>query len=321
MSKGPDAFRTISEVAEELNIPQHVLRFWETRFTQIKPIKRGGGRRFYRPDDVSLLAGIRHLLYGAGYTIRGVQRILKEQGVAHVQGLVLAPADTSSASVHAVASALDNIRPQYIAAPSYDIDSKQALDNRLLELKLDDTGVEASSIPDALLPRDFKDDRNVNKPSHSPSSQGYQPPPSPPLGSSVDARVATVAAAYAALTPASAPLHPRDGFAIHHDAAADIQQHDPTANATAEISSALTDVHVASGISHYAPGPLSAGSASGRTHRLVEQSGTAQSDATDHIIQPQYRLTTGTRENLQSVLEELRECRRLLGSTLNRQID
>jgi DNA-binding transcriptional MerR regulator len=79
-SKGPQAFRTISEVAEELDLPQHVLRFWETRFAQIRPMKRGGGRRYYRPDDVDLLRGIRALLYGEGYTIRGVQRILKEQG-------------------------------------------------------------------------------------------------------------------------------------------------------------------------------------------------------------------------------------------------
>ncbi|WP_417694905.1 MerR family transcriptional regulator [Roseibium sp.] len=78
--KAADAFRTISEVAEELDLPQHVLRFWETRFSQIKPLKRGGGRRYYRPDDVELLCGIRHLLYGEGYTIKGVQRILKEQG-------------------------------------------------------------------------------------------------------------------------------------------------------------------------------------------------------------------------------------------------
>ncbi len=84
MSKGPDAFRTISEVAGELSLPQHVLRFWETRFAQIKPLKRGGGRRYYRPDDVELLRGIRHLLYGEGYTIRGVQRILKEQGARFV---------------------------------------------------------------------------------------------------------------------------------------------------------------------------------------------------------------------------------------------
>ena len=85
MEKGPDAFRTISEVADDLDLPQHVLRFWETRFAQIKPMKRGGGRRYYRPDDVDLLRGIRHLLYGEGYTIRGVQQILKDQGLRYVQ--------------------------------------------------------------------------------------------------------------------------------------------------------------------------------------------------------------------------------------------
>ena len=84
MEKSPDAFRTISEVAEELALPQHVLRFWETRFTQIKPLKRGGGRRYYRPDDVALVRAIKHLLYGQGYTIKGVQRILKEQGLQAV---------------------------------------------------------------------------------------------------------------------------------------------------------------------------------------------------------------------------------------------
>jgi DNA-binding transcriptional MerR regulator len=84
LDKSPDAFRTISEAADELDLPQHVLRFWETRFTQIKPLKRGGGRRYYRPDDVQLLKGIRHLLYDQGFTIKGVQRILKEQGARHV---------------------------------------------------------------------------------------------------------------------------------------------------------------------------------------------------------------------------------------------
>ncbi len=87
MDKSTDAFRTISEVAADLDLPQHVLRFWETRFSQIKPLKRGGGRRYYRPDDVDLLKGIRHLLYGEGYTIRGVQRILKEQGIRFVMTL------------------------------------------------------------------------------------------------------------------------------------------------------------------------------------------------------------------------------------------
>lgn len=84
MEKSPDAFRTISEAAEELDLPQHVLRFWETRFSTIKPLKRGGGRRYYRPEDVLLLKGIRHLLYDQGFTIKGVQRILKDQGVRNV---------------------------------------------------------------------------------------------------------------------------------------------------------------------------------------------------------------------------------------------
>jgi DNA-binding transcriptional MerR regulator len=85
--KSPDAFRTISEAAEELDLPQHVLRFWESRFREIKPMKRGGGRRFYRPDDLDLLRGIKHLLYGEGYTIRGVQRILREHGIKFVQAV------------------------------------------------------------------------------------------------------------------------------------------------------------------------------------------------------------------------------------------
>jgi len=87
VEKAPDAFRTISEVADELDIPQHVLRFWESRFPQIKPMKRAGGRRYYRPEDVDLLRGVRHLLYGEGYTIRGVQRILREQGQKFVQAV------------------------------------------------------------------------------------------------------------------------------------------------------------------------------------------------------------------------------------------
>ena len=83
-AKSAEAFRTISEVAGELDVPQHVLRFWESRFAQIKPVKRAGGRRFYRPDDVDLLRGIRALLYVDGLTIRGVQKILKERGLRHV---------------------------------------------------------------------------------------------------------------------------------------------------------------------------------------------------------------------------------------------
>jgi DNA-binding transcriptional MerR regulator len=99
LDKAPDAFRTISEVADDLDIPQHVLRFWETRFSQIKPMKRSGGRRYYRPDDVDLLRGIRRLLYGEGYTIRGVQRILKEHGIGSVQRLADASAVASFGAI------------------------------------------------------------------------------------------------------------------------------------------------------------------------------------------------------------------------------
>lgn len=102
MDKAPDAFRTISEVADDLDIPQHVLRFWETRFSQIKPMKRSGGRRYYRPDDIDLLRGIRRLLYGEGYTIRGVQRILKEHGIGSVQRLADASAIASFGAIEEV---------------------------------------------------------------------------------------------------------------------------------------------------------------------------------------------------------------------------
>ena len=86
-TKSPEAFRTISEVATELDVPQHVLRFWEGRFTQIKPVKRAGGRRYYRPEDVDLLRGIRSLLYSEGFTIKGVQKILRDRGHRHVAEL------------------------------------------------------------------------------------------------------------------------------------------------------------------------------------------------------------------------------------------
>ena len=91
MNKSPEAFRTISEVAESLDVPPHVLRFWESRFAQVKPVKRGGGRRYYRPEDVRLLRGIRGLLYDDGMTIKGVQKILRERGVRHVIGIGTLP--------------------------------------------------------------------------------------------------------------------------------------------------------------------------------------------------------------------------------------
>ena len=107
MDKSPEAFRTISEVAELLETPAHVLRFWETRFSQIKPVKRAGGRRYYRPSDVALLGGIRKLLHDDGMTIRGVQQILRDQGIKAVSGMasaILAPADGPAEPVIEVAA-------------------------------------------------------------------------------------------------------------------------------------------------------------------------------------------------------------------------
>ena len=97
--KSPEAFRTISEVATELDVPQHVLRFWESRFSQIHPLKRAGGRRFYRPEEVDLLRGIRTLLYHEGYTIKGVQKVLRERGPRHVAEIGRMDATTPHDSV------------------------------------------------------------------------------------------------------------------------------------------------------------------------------------------------------------------------------
>ena len=98
IKKAPNAFRTISEVADDLHIPQHVLRFWETRFPQVKPMKRGGGRRYYRPDDIALLRRISDLLYIQGYTIKGVQRLLREGGGHLAEDIPPAPAEERAAA-------------------------------------------------------------------------------------------------------------------------------------------------------------------------------------------------------------------------------
>jgi DNA-binding transcriptional MerR regulator len=98
VKKAPNAFRTISEVADDLHIPQHVLRFWETKFPQVKPMKRGGGRRYYRPDDIALLRRISDLLYIQGYTIKGVQRLLREGGGQLSEDIPPAPEDERAAA-------------------------------------------------------------------------------------------------------------------------------------------------------------------------------------------------------------------------------
>ncbi|WP_242512021.1 MerR family transcriptional regulator, partial [Rhodobaculum claviforme] len=100
-TKAPEAFRTIGEVSDLLATPAHVLRFWESRFPQIKPVKRAGGRRYYRPTDVALLGGIKRLLHDDGMTIRGVQKLLRDHGVRHVCAMAPAPEDASDAAPQA----------------------------------------------------------------------------------------------------------------------------------------------------------------------------------------------------------------------------
>jgi resuscitation-promoting factor RpfA len=112
MEKSRDAFRTISEVADLLDTPAHVLRFWESRFPQVRPVKRAGGRRYYRPTDVALLSGIKRLLHSDGLTIRGVQKVLREQGIRHV----MAMADT--AMIPDAPPASEIVEDVQVAAPA-----------------------------------------------------------------------------------------------------------------------------------------------------------------------------------------------------------
>ena len=105
MSKTAEAFRTIGEVADELDVPKHVLRFWEGKFPHIRPMKRGGGRRYYRPEDMELLRGIRRLLHAEGYTIKGVQKILREQGIDQVKAAARAAATAAETPATSVTGA------------------------------------------------------------------------------------------------------------------------------------------------------------------------------------------------------------------------
>lgn len=126
MDKSPDAFRTISEVADLLETPAHVLRFWESRFPQIKPVKRAGGRRYYRPSDVALLAGIKRLLHDEGITIRGVQKILRDQGARHVAGLSDDSAELPDLDKSLAATEDDFTDPALIAALMAEEDPTEA---------------------------------------------------------------------------------------------------------------------------------------------------------------------------------------------------
>ncbi len=139
MSKAADAFRTISEVADDLEVPKHVLRFWENRFPQIKPMKRGGGRRYYRPADLDLLRGIRHLLHNEGYTIKGVQKILREQGQDAVKncwhpGQQLEAPGARGTAASKVAKTKDARRGRTTAAQP-PLDRQSVLDRIVAELR------------------------------------------------------------------------------------------------------------------------------------------------------------------------------------------
>lgn len=303
MTKGPDAFRTISEVAEELNVPQHVLRFWETRFSQIRPLKRSGGRRFYRPDDVALLRGIRHLLYGSGYTIRGVQRILKEQGIGHVQRISPPVADNDSAddnpnlSMGSRASEHDNVG-QMPAEP--EIFGETAGD-----LSSGDVGLATQN-----------DEPTASNPDAPPSDASAYGMGTSPAGSANNPRATDVTldepegreppkiAGNDPYNPTSATGHEAGwSAAAHSDVSSDSREEEAKAWQSAAMHT----------IDRYAPGPLS---------MRADRTGASRSQSSnDQIIQPQYRLTTDTRGHLQAVLEEIRECRRLLNSALSRLQD
>jgi DNA-binding transcriptional MerR regulator len=125
--KSPEAYRTIREVADALDLPQHVLRFWETRFPQIRPLKRAGGRRYYRPDDIERLKLIKRLLYDEGYTIKGVQKLFKEQGLQALS-VVAVSAEASSAEEHSAAEpqARSEVLPEVHATDSRIADDELA---------------------------------------------------------------------------------------------------------------------------------------------------------------------------------------------------
>jgi DNA-binding transcriptional MerR regulator len=141
--KSPDAFRTISEVADELDVPQHVLRFWETKFATVKPLKRGGGRRYYRPDDVDLLRGIRSLLYNDGLTIKGVQKLLRQRGARYVMDMGRnetsliepAPRKTAAAKTPAPGSNVHRFPGEGRGVPGTEKQHFEYLLDELLDLK------------------------------------------------------------------------------------------------------------------------------------------------------------------------------------------
>lgn len=195
MDKSPEAFRTISEVAEALETPAHVLRFWETRFPQIRPVKRAGGRRYYRPSDVALLSGIKRLLHEEGMTIRGVQKVLREQGIRHVAGLghevtpeeealeaampqrldaepdPVSPEEAGEATVHALRSALGESADSAVATDGEAGENAETGQGaRVIAFPLDTT--KETEVPD-------HDPRQIAFPGFEPEEELVQPVEAP----------------------------------------------------------------------------------------------------------------------------------------------
>jgi DNA-binding transcriptional MerR regulator len=174
MDKASGAYRTISEVAEELDIPQHVLRFWETRFPQIRPMKRSGGRRYYRPGDVLLLRGIRRLLYGEGYTIKGVQRILSAQGIGAVQQAGGASGEDVALAAeldHDTHQAADMLPEESASAEPQEAFEDQAFEDKVIEAAPAQSPAEAPAPPEEAISASdgFGLDRSSVRPAPQPA--------------------------------------------------------------------------------------------------------------------------------------------------------
>ncbi|MBK6467169.1 MAG: MerR family transcriptional regulator [Rhodobacter sp.] len=173
MDKSPEAFRTISEVADALETPAHVLRFWESRFPQIRPVKRAGGRRYYRPADVALLTGIKRLLHDEGMTIRGVQKILREQGIRHVAGLL----DETSPEEEALGAAMAGRLDHEPDSPPEAVEDETAA---ALEAALDRPGERV--LPFASRPPEAPAESPVEIPAEQPpEAPAVEPPPAEPF--------------------------------------------------------------------------------------------------------------------------------------------
>ena len=295
MSKGPDAFRTISEVAEELDLPQHVLRFWETRFAQIKPMKRGGGRRYYRPDDVELLRGIRRLLYGEGYTIKGVQRILKEQGLRHViaagQGFGLDPAPEGDEA------------DDFSGEVAEDLDFDSGADDDFDEPEQQDSDRDTDGRREPVFgSRATHPDRHADAPAvrvsvdrqqHEPSFGGraHEPSPAPSRIPTAPPDLPSSADDYLPPLVADLPMPPERGGASSR---AESIYAPPQPATRREPGMTSTRPHMASAEpGDYEPAPA----------RAAERAVAAPS---------QPALGHGDRERLQATLMELLECKRIL---------